>query len=189
MGKKIVVLTGSPRRKGNSFAMTEAFIEEAKALGHEITRFDTAFMKIGGCRACDTCYSTGKACSFDDDFNAIAAAIEEADGVVFTMPVYWYTMPAQIKAAIDKFYSFMVGGRKKAFGDADPISGKACGLIACCGDEELDTFDGMKFAYEKTIGLLKWNSVGEVLIPAANDIGDIENTDGKAQAAALAAKF
>ena len=189
MGKKIVVLTGSPRNRGNSFALTDAFIKEAEALGHSVTRFDTAMMEIRGCRACDMCYSKGKACSFDDDYTPIAAAIEEADGIVFTMPVYWYTMPAQIKAAIDKFYSFMVGGRKKAFGDSDPISGKKCGLIVCCGDTDMGTFDGVKFAYEKTIGLLQWNSVGEVLIPAVNDIGDIEKTDGKAQATALAGKF
>ena len=69
---KIVVITGSPRKRVNSFAMTEAFVTEAKKKGHEITRFDAAFMKIGGCHACGTCYKTGKACSFDDDFNIIA---------------------------------------------------------------------------------------------------------------------
>ena len=42
MGKKIVVLTGSPRKNGNSFAMTEAFIKAAEAKGHSVTRFDTA---------------------------------------------------------------------------------------------------------------------------------------------------
>lgn len=189
MGKKIVVLTGSPRKKGNSFALTEAFIREAEALGHQVTRFDTAQMNIKGCRACDTCYSTGKACSFNDDFNQIAPAIEAADAVVFTMPVYWYTMPAQMKAAIDKFYSFMVARRRRGSGEIDPIAGKACGLIVCCGDEGMDTFNGVKFAYDKTIGLLQWKSVGEVLIPAVNDAGDIEQTDGAAQAAALAAKF
>ncbi len=42
MGKKIVVLTGSPRKGGNSFAMTDAFIKAAEAKGHTVTRFDTA---------------------------------------------------------------------------------------------------------------------------------------------------
>ena len=88
MAKKIVVLTGSPRKKGNSIAMTEAFIAAAQKKGHQITRFDTAQMQINGCRACDTCFSQGKACSFDDDFNKIAPEIEAADVVVFTMPVY-----------------------------------------------------------------------------------------------------
>lgn len=80
---KITVITGSPRKHGNSFAMTEAFIKAAEQRGHTIQRFDAAFMKIGGCHACMTCYKTGKACSFDDDFNLIAPAILESDAVVF----------------------------------------------------------------------------------------------------------
>ena len=98
MGKKIVVITGSPRKGGNSFAMTDAFIQAAEAKGHAVTRFDAAMQNVGGCRACEACFKTGKACSFDDAFNTIAPAILEADAVVFTMPVYWYTIPAQIRA-------------------------------------------------------------------------------------------
>lgn len=48
----IVVVTGSPSKNGNSFAMTEAFIKEAEKCGHKIERFDAAMMKIGGCHAC-----------------------------------------------------------------------------------------------------------------------------------------
>ena len=58
---KITVITGSPRKHGNSFAMTDAFIREAETLGHTVRRFDAAQMKIGGCRACQTCFKTGKA--------------------------------------------------------------------------------------------------------------------------------
>ena len=101
MSKKIVVITGSPRKNGNSFAMTEAFIQAAEEKGHSVTRFDAAAMNVGGCHACETCYKSGKACSFDDDFNTIAPAILEADAVVFAMPVYWYSIPAQIKAVTD----------------------------------------------------------------------------------------
>ena len=111
MSKKIVVITGSPPKDGNSFAMTDAFIRAAQAKGHTVTRFDAAMMKIGGCHACETCFKTGKACSFDDDFNLIAPAVLEADALVFTMPVYWYSIPAQIKGVIDRLYSLVVGGK------------------------------------------------------------------------------
>ena len=111
MSKKIVVITGSPRKNGNSFAMTDAFIKAAEEKGHTVTRFDAAMMKLGGCHACETCYSTGKACTFDDDFNTIAPAILDADALVFTMPVYWYSIPSQIKAVIDRIYSLVVGGK------------------------------------------------------------------------------
>ena len=61
MSKKIVVITGSPRTNGNSFAMTDAFVRAAQARGHQVTRFDAAEMRVGGCHACETCYKTGKA--------------------------------------------------------------------------------------------------------------------------------
>lgn len=181
MGKKIVVVTGSPRKNGNSFAMTDAFIKAAEEKGHTVTRFDAAFKNIGGCHACETCYKTGKACSFDDDFNTIAPAILEADAVVFTAPVYWYSIPAQIKGVIDKLYSLVVGGKD--------IAGKECAVIACCEEEDMSVLDGVRVPMERTAALLKWKMVGEVMVPGVLNVGDIAKTDGCAQAAALADKI
>lgn len=181
MSKKVVVITGSPRKNGNSFAMTESFIKAAQEKGHSVTRFDAAMMEIGGCRACETCFSTGKACTFDDDFNKIAPAILEADALVFTMPVYWYSIPAQIKGVIDRIYSLVVGGKD--------ISGKECALIACCEEEDLSVLDGVRIPMERTAALNKWIMVGEVLVPGVLKPGDIQKTDGCEQAAALAEKI
>ena len=152
---KITVITGSPRKQGNSFAMTDAFIRSAEQRGHTVQRFDAAFLKIGGCHACMTCYKTGKACSFDDDFNRIAPTILESDAVVFTMPVYWYSIPAQIKGVIDRLFSLVVGGK--------PVAGKRCALIACCEEEDMTVLDGVRIPMERTAALLKWEMVGEVL--------------------------
>ena len=181
MSKKIVVITGSPRTNGNSFAMTDTFIQAARQKGHSVTRFDAAMMKIGGCRACETCYQTGKACSFDDDFNTIAPAILEADAVVFTMPVYWYSIPAQIKGVIDRMYALVVGGKD--------IAGKECALIACCEEEDMTVLDGVRIPMERTAALLKWKMAGEVLVPGVLEAGAIDRTDGCARAAALAEKI
>ena len=178
MGKKIVVVTGSPRKNGNSFAMTDAFIQAAEGKGHTVTRFDAAMKKVGGCRACETCFSTGKACTFDDDFNAIAPAILEADAIVFTMPVYWYSIPAQIKGVIDRIFSLVVGGKD--------IAGKECALIACCEEEDMSVMDGVRVPIERSAALLKWKMAGEVLIPGVLNVGDIDKTDGCEKAAALA---
>jgi len=181
MSKKIVVITSSPRKNGNSFAMTEAFIQAAESKGHRITRFDAAMKNVGGCHACETCFKTGKACSFDDDFNEIAPAIQEADGVVFTMPVYWYSIPAQIKGVIDRLFSFCVAGKD--------IAGKQCGLITCCEEDDMSVMDGVRIPIERSAALLKWNMVGEVLVPGVLNAGDIDKTDGCKQAADLADKF
>lgn len=178
---KIVVITGSPRKNGNSFAMTNAFIKEAEQKGHTVSRFDAAFSKIGGCHACMTCYKTGKACSFDDDFNLIAPAILEADAVVFTMPVYWYSIPAQIKGVIDRLFSLVVGGKD--------IAGKKCALITCCEEDDMTVMDGVRIPIRRSAALLKWDIVGEVAVPGVLNVGDIAKTDGCRQAAELADKL
>lgn len=178
---KIVVITGSPRRKGNSFAMTDAFVKAAEAKGNSVTRFDAAFMKIGGCHACMTCFKTGKACSFNDDFNQIAEAVLKADAVVYTMPVYWYSIPSQIKGVIDRIFSLVVGGKD--------ISGKKCALITCCEESDMTVMDGVRIPLERSAKLLKWQMVGEVLVPGVLNEGAVSDTDGCEQAAALAGKF
>ncbi len=178
MSKKIVVITGSPRKNGNSFAMTDAFIKAAEAKGRAITRFDAALKKVGGCRACETCFSTGKACTFDDDFNTIAPAILEADVIVFTMPVYWYSIPAQIKGVIDRIFSMVVGGKD--------IAGKECALITCCEEDDMSVMDGVRIPIERMAALNKWKMVGEVLIPGVLNVGDIDKTEGCKKAADLA---
>lgn len=181
MGKKIVVITGSPRKNGNSFAMTDAFIKAAEKKGHVVTRFDAAMKNVGGCHACETCYKSGKACSFDDDYNELAPIILEADAVVVTMPVYWYSIPAQIKGVIDKLFSLVVGGKD--------IAGKECALIACCEENDMSVMDGVRVPIERSAALMKWKMVGEVLIPGVLNVGDIDKTDGCKQAAELAEKI
>ncbi len=178
---KILVITGSPRKNGNSFAMTEAFVKRAAELGHTVQRFDAAFMNIGGCHACMTCGKSGVPCSFHDDFNTIAAAILEADAVVYTLPVYWYSIPGQIKNVIDRIFSLVVSGKD--------IAGKKCGLITCCEEHDMSVMDGVKIPVERSAALLKWDMVGEVLIPGVFEAGDIDKTDGCKQAEHLAEKF
>ena len=98
-----------------------------------------------------TCFKTGNACSFDDDFNLIAPAILEADAVVYTMPVYWYSIPAQIKGVIDRIFSLVVGGKD--------VAGKKMGLICCCEEHNPTVMDGVRIPIERTAALLKWDMV------------------------------
>ena len=114
-------------------------------------------------------------------FNEIAPNILEADAVVFTMPVYWYSIPAQVKGVIDRLFSFCVAGKD--------LAGKECALITCCEEDDMSVMDGVRIPVERSAALLKWKMVGEVLVPGVLNVGDIEKTDGCNQAAALADKF
>ncbi len=84
MNKRILILTGSPRRGGNSDLMADAFAKGASEAGNIVMRFDTAHKHIQGCRASDNCFSKeNKACIFNDDFNELASLMAESDVIVF----------------------------------------------------------------------------------------------------------
>lgn len=178
---KITVITGSPRKHGNSFAMTEAFIEEAIKCGHTIQRFDAVSANINDCHACMSCYKTGKACTFNPSFDTIASSILESEAIVFTTPTYWYSIPAQIKGIIDCLFSLVVGGKN--------YTGKKWGLITCCEEHDPTVMDGVRIALERSAALLKWELAGEVLIPGVLNEGEINQTEGCKQAAELVHKF
>ena len=178
---KIVVINGSPRKGGNTARMIAAFKEKAEGNGNEVVEFNAALSNVGGCHACETCYKSGKACTYDDDFNTIAPDILEADGIVLACPTYWYSFPGQIKNVIDKMYSFFIGKKD--------VAGKKSALICCCEEDELDVMDGVSLPYDRIVALMKWEPVGKVLVPGVLEEGAVDKTDGCAQAASLADKF
>lgn len=101
---KILVITGSPRKNGNSNTLAEHFIKGAKEAGHEVVRFDAAFKKVHPCIACNRCGMNGQ-CVFKDDFEFIRKHIADADLVAFATPMYYFGISAQIKTVIDRFYA------------------------------------------------------------------------------------
>jgi multimeric flavodoxin WrbA len=142
MSKKILVLTGSHRKGGNSDRLADAFINGAKQAGHEVVKFSTADKHIKGCIGCNTCFSTGTACSVTDDFAELAPILEQVDVIVFATPVYWFTFPVPLKAAIEKFYSY--------FSTKRPMKIKECALLACGGIwQEPTKYDGIVKSYTK----------------------------------------
>lgn len=86
---KIVILTGSPRKKGNSNYFAEQFAKGANNVGHEVFVFDCVKQKVGGCLACDFCGMNGP-CSQKDDFtNILRPQLETADMIVLVSPIYY----------------------------------------------------------------------------------------------------
>ena len=113
--------------------------------------------------------------------NKIADDLLEAEGWVFSFPIYWYSIPGQTKCIIDNIFSFFVGGKD--------FKGKKVALISCCQESDMTVFDGAVKPIERGAKLCKWDMVGNVLVPGVDAVGDIAKTDGCAQAAALADKF
>ena len=177
MAKNILVLTGSPGKGGNTDQLADAFIAGAQRAGHTVTKYATADKNIKGCMDCKSCFANAGVCVIPDDFPALAPLMEQADMVVFATPLYWFSFPAQIKAAIDRFYSLFLGNR--------PLKGKECALIAGCGDEDETAFAGMVKSYQLIAGFLNWRDRGMELVPGLHDKDAVLSTEGLQKAEML----
>lgn len=178
MKKNVLVITSSPRKGGNSDVLAEAFIRGAEAAGHEIARFNAAADPIQPCKACDACWSKGKACVFDDGFDRLAPLLEKADAIVFCGPVYWFSFNAQLKLVIDKLYAFSGNAPRKLKASAY--------LLMCAGDPSPEIFSIAKQEYAAILPYLNLKPAGELLVPGAYAKGDIQkNTDALARAEML----
>lgn len=179
--KNILVLTGSPRTKGNSDLMADAFIKGAKLQGHKVTKFEAAKKKISGCRACDKCWSQGTPCIFQDDFSELVPLLENADVLILVSPLYSFNMSAQMKAAIDRLYAYISPNCQH------PLKIKESALLVCAGDSNV--FEGIVHTYNSLIHFSKWTNMGILTIPNVNAKGDILKTDALAQAEFLGSKL
>lgn len=102
MSKKVLVLSSSPRRGGNSELLCNQFIKGAQEAGMQAEKIFLKDKKINYCTGCSTCFDKEKGCSQKDDMGEILEKMVEADVIVMATPVYFYTMNAQMKTLIDR---------------------------------------------------------------------------------------
>lgn len=104
---KIVNLLGSPRKRANSSMIAECFCTTAQKLGAEVQTFALNDLHFRGCQACMACKTKLEKCALKDDLAEVLNAIQESDVLVMASPVYFGDVSSQLKAAIDRFYSFL----------------------------------------------------------------------------------
>ena len=156
---KIVVLTGSPRKNGNSAYLAEQFIKGAEEKGHDVFRFDCAFKQVEPCRACNRCGMDGP-CIFNDDFQELRPHLIEADMVVFATPMYYFSISAQQIKGASKKAAFLMTYADTAKKEAEP----------------------MLVHYHTLMDYLGWTSVSEVVASGVWTAGSVRNTDYPQQA-------
>ncbi len=102
MMKKVLILSGSPRKGGNSDTLCDQFMKGAQDAGHEVEKIFVAGKRICYCIACYYCTHHGGKCCIQDDMGEILQKMLEADVIVLSSPVYFYSISAQLKALIDR---------------------------------------------------------------------------------------
>lgn len=159
MSKKVLILSGSPRKGGNSDMLCDEFARGAKEAGHDVQKVRVAEKNIGYCRACYACKNGGK-CVINDDMAELLQSMIDADVLVLASPVYFYSVDAQLKAVIDRSVARWLEVKNKELyyivTAADEEMASAETTLACfrgyadcvAGAKEMGVIYGMG-AYEK----------------------------------------
>lgn len=106
MAKKILILSSSPRKGGNSDILCDEFMKGAKEAGHSVKKISFKGKEINYCIGCNYCCDNGfNGCLQKDDMAEILKEILAADIIVMATPLYFYTMCAQMKTIIDRCYA------------------------------------------------------------------------------------
>lgn len=166
MSKNIVVLNGSPRKKGNTSTLVTEFIRGANESGNDVTEFFLEEMSISGCKGCFGGHSSKECpCVQQDNMNQIYPAIKKCDVVVLASPLYYWNMSGQIRTAMDRLFALEEG-------DGNLLRGhdRSSALLMAA---EGHGFDDVVTYYDHLLEHLKWKNLGHVLAGGNGDVGDI----------------
>ena len=115
MAKNILILSGSPRRGGNSDMLCDEFMRGALEAGNSVEKIFVRSKKIAYCNACYYCKTHEGVCVIKDDMAEVLEKIHWADAIVLASPVYFYSIDAQMKAVIDRCVAQWTKIKNKSF--------------------------------------------------------------------------
>jgi len=169
--KNIVILLGSPRKKGNSAILAEHAAAGARSAGAEVESFFIHGMDIRPCQACWKCQNPdAKGCVIDDDMRKIFPKLAAAHAWLIATPVHWFNMSTQTKLWMDRCFALPRYGKnpfdKKigiaiTYGDSDAVASGAINAIRCFQDSFRyvgATITGMVYGSATEAGEIKNNT-------------------------------
>lgn len=161
---KIIILTGSVRKDGNTELLAKAF-EEGARVNNEVEIISVADYHVNPCIGCNSCFDReGHKCFQRDDMQKIYPKLAGADVIVAASPVYFYGVSAQLKAVIDRLHTPMRNDFKV----------KKLGLLLVAAATLPTVFDSIKMQYQLILDYFNLENVGTVLVKGVKDIGDIK---------------
>ena len=161
----ILIISGSPRKGGNTELLAEAFAKGA-AEHHQVEIVSVRDYKVNPCLGCNACFKTNGICAQKDDMPVIYEKMSQADMLVIASPVYFYGLSAQLKAVIDRFHN--------PIRDTFHVKKMALLLVGAASLPEL--FDAILTEYILCLKFFNIEDAGKVLVRGVKDKGDIKGT-------------
>ncbi len=189
---KVLGIMGSPRVGGNSDillnrALAGAEVAGAEVAGAEVEKIILDKKSISGCKDCKKCNETG-ICVIKDDMLEIHKKILEADAIIHSVPVYFFSMTAQMKAYLDRWCALFDAQWRWQKVYYPKMRGKRIGLITVCGAADVHMADPIVNCFQPTVEMSKMHWLGTVMA-SANGKGEIaDNEEAKQQAFELGKK-
>ena len=173
--KKILIVQGGGRSKGNTAQLADAFRKGAEDAGHSVETVSLLKKEVKGCIGCNAC-RYGKPCIQKDSFNEMVPMIKEADLLVFASPLYFWTISSRIKAFLERFYCLAQEDPNSPLGRYEKYPVKDCALLMTSADNFFWTFEQAVSYYQFTmVNYIGFHDKGMLL---AGGCGD---TNGKPQ--------
>ncbi|MBR4919912.1 MAG: flavodoxin family protein [Prevotella sp.] len=160
----ILIISGSPRKGGNTELLAEAFAKGAAE--HHVEIVSVRNYQVNPCLGCNACFKTNGICAQKDDMDIIYEKMNQADMLVIASPVYFYGISAQLKAVIDRFHN--------PIRDTFHIKKMALLLVGAASLPEL--FDAILTEYNLCLKFFNIEDAGKVLVRGVKDKGDIKGT-------------
>lgn len=172
MSKKVLVISTSPRKGGNSETLADEFIRGAQEAGNSVEKITLYDKSIGFCKGCLACQTTRR-CVIRDDADAIAQAMLTADVIAFATPIYYYGMCGQMKTMLD---------RANPLFPAD-YQFRDIYLLAAAAEEDAHTVDGAVTGLQGWIDCFeKARLAGTVFAGGVTTVGEIQGHPALEQA-------
>lgn len=159
----ILVVTGSPRKNGNTEIMAEEFAKSAIEAGHNVLVKKLSEKKVNPCIACEYCFTHDSVCVQNDDMNEMLKDLDQADMLVLASPIYWFDVSAQTKCFIDRMYAFA----KKGF------HLKSIAMLLNSGADGV--YDAAEAQLKSIASYLKWEIKGIIKVPNLRKKGAIKD--------------
>ena len=181
---KIIGINASPREGSNAKIALEAALNASKDKGAQTEIFDINKMNITSCQGDNYCKEHDGKCAVDDDMQQIYKAIEEADGIILSLPVYFFDVNAQAKLFIDRLYSYF------QFPFVETYGTKKFAMIATQGTPDPEAFKATLNTQVEAFGFLGFETLGLEVLVDNNIPGAIKDKkDQLAKAKAIGEKI
>lgn len=165
MSKKVLVISTSPRKGGNSETLADEFVRGAREAGNDVEKVTLYDKNIRFCKGCLACQNTQR-CVIHDDADTIVQNMLTADVIVFATPIYYYGMCGQMKTLLDRANPLFSADYR--FRDIY--------LLAAAAEEDGHTVDGAVTGLQSWIDCFeKARLAGTVFAGGVTAVGEIQN--------------